>query len=123
MSVWKKLFFSRELMWVFRKVLLNWCQFLCDTMLFLFLGKVVVIALLLFLILKPNMVVEEQKHDKVEVFCDWVLELLKIIFPSFNLYCIQKQCGEYSNLQRHKLTLHSMEIERSKTFVKLVFLK
>lgn len=69
------------------------------------------------------MVVEVQKHDKVEVFCDWVLELLKIFFPSFNLHSIQKQCEEYSNLQRHKLTLHLVEIERGKTFVKVVFLK
>ena len=70
------------------------------------------------------MVVEEQAH-KVEVFCDWLLGILKIFFPSFNfnLHSIQKQSEEYSNPQRHKLTSHSMEMERGKTFVKVVFLK
>ena len=71
--------------------------FCVATLLFLFLWKVVVIGLLFSLILKPDMAVEVQKHDKVEVFCDWVLEFLKIFFPSFNLHSIQKQCEEYSN--------------------------
>ena len=92
MSVWKKTFFFRNDLCAFLgkcfKTGLNFCV---TTLLFLFLKKVVVIGLLLFLILNPNMVVEEQAH-KVEVFCDWLLEILKIFFLSFNfnLHSIQK---------------------------------